>query len=156
MTECFLRKHAICIYLLFTFHFRAFYAMLVACLVRCGSRRFFRVTDFLPRLELFSVDILFLKMPHISFFLPIFLSFEIHVATRARVCVRAVLISAAAAAQNGKTALILAATYGHADCARLLLDAGADKDAKCNVRARAGRGGTWGSDGHGLVCDVEA
>ena len=32
-----------------------------------------------------------------------------------------------------------AAMSGHADCARLLLDAGADKEATCsNVRARAG------------------
>ncbi len=39
-----------------------------------------------------------------------------------------------ARAQNGCTALILAAGQGHADCARLLLDAGADKEAKMNVR----------------------
>ena len=45
----------------------------------------------------------------------------------------------AAAAQSGYTALIYAAHYGRADCARLLLDAGADKNAKANVRARAGR-----------------
>jgi hypothetical protein len=37
-------------------------------------------------------------------------------------------------AQSGDTALILAACYGHTDCARLLLDAGADKDAQTNVR----------------------
>jgi ankyrin repeat protein len=36
--------------------------------------------------------------------------------------------------QNGWTALINAAYSGHVDCARLLIDAGADKDAKCNVR----------------------
>ncbi len=35
------------------------------------------------------------------------------------------------------TALILAAANGHAKCARLLLDAGADKDAKNNVRRRS-------------------
>ena len=43
-------------------------------------------------------------------------------------------------AQNGSTALIWAAEKGHSDCARLLLDAGADKNAKCNVRASAGVG----------------
>ena len=46
------------------------------------------------------------------------------------------------AAQFGSTALIYAARDGHADCARLLLDAGADKEAKNNVRARVRRG--WG------------
>jgi hypothetical protein len=40
-------------------------------------------------------------------------------------------------AQNGWTALICAATNGHADCVRLLLDAGADKEAKDSVRASA-------------------
>ncbi len=41
-------------------------------------------------------------------------------------------------AQDGWTALIFAAAQGHADCARLLLDAGADKEAKTtNVRASA-------------------
>ena len=34
--------------------------------------------------------------------------------------------------QDGQTALMWAAEKGHADCARLLLDAGADKKAKCN------------------------
>jgi ankyrin repeat protein len=36
--------------------------------------------------------------------------------------------------QDGRTALIYAAIYTHADCARLLLDAGADKNAKNKVR----------------------
>ena len=35
-------------------------------------------------------------------------------------------------AQDGQTALMCAAMEGHADCARLLLDAGADKNAKSN------------------------
>ena len=43
-------------------------------------------------------------------------------------------------AQDGWTALIVAGFHGHADCARLLLDAGADKDAKDEVRERAGGG----------------
>ncbi len=43
----------------------------------------------------------------------------------------------AAHAQYGRTALIWAAAKGHADCVRLLLDAGADKEAKCKVRASA-------------------
>ena len=50
-------------------------------------------------------------------------------------------------AQIESTALIRAAEEGHADCVRLLLDAGADKNAKDNVRASAGvRGvrGVWG------------
>ena len=41
----------------------------------------------------------------------------------------------AARAQCGFTALIDAAYHGHADCARLLLTAGADKEAKTMVRA---------------------
>jgi hypothetical protein len=41
-------------------------------------------------------------------------------------------------AQYGSTPLILAAFAGHADCVRLFLDAGADKDATNNVRHRVG------------------
>ncbi len=37
--------------------------------------------------------------------------------------------------QDGWTALISAAYKGHADCLRLLLDAGADMNAKNRVRA---------------------
>ena len=37
-------------------------------------------------------------------------------------------------AQYGWTALINAAAYGRAECVRLLIDAGADKEAKTNVR----------------------
>ena len=37
-------------------------------------------------------------------------------------------------AQNGDTALTLAASNGHADCVHLLLEGGADKEAKNNVR----------------------
>ncbi len=36
-------------------------------------------------------------------------------------------------AQDGYTALMMAAEWGHADCARLLLDAGADKKATNEV-----------------------
>ncbi len=36
--------------------------------------------------------------------------------------------------QDGETALMYAASRGHVDCARLLVGAGADKDARCNVR----------------------
>jgi hypothetical protein len=39
-------------------------------------------------------------------------------------------------AQLGVTALICSARHGRADCARLLLDAGADKNATINVRGR--------------------
>jgi hypothetical protein len=39
--------------------------------------------------------------------------------------------------QFGMTALMPAASNGHADCARLLLDAGADKEAKDKVRDSA-------------------
>jgi ankyrin repeat protein len=38
--------------------------------------------------------------------------------------------------RGGWTALIRAAMHGHADCVRLLLDAGADKEAKNDVRGR--------------------
>ena len=43
-----------------------------------------------------------------------------------------------ARAQFGCTALIYAAQNGHANCARLLLDAGADKNAKTNDVRRVG------------------
>ncbi len=36
--------------------------------------------------------------------------------------------------QDGNTALIRAARKGHTDCARMLIDAGADKEAKDEVR----------------------
>ncbi len=36
--------------------------------------------------------------------------------------------------QSGRTALIFAAQNGHAECVRLLLEVGADKDAVDNVR----------------------
>ena len=36
--------------------------------------------------------------------------------------------------QYGDTALICAAYWGRAECVRLLIDAGADKDATNNVR----------------------
>jgi hypothetical protein len=39
--------------------------------------------------------------------------------------------------QGGWRALIYAAEYGHTGCARLLIDAGADKEAKNNVRRRS-------------------
>ncbi len=40
-----------------------------------------------------------------------------------------------ARAQRGRTALIGAVVNGHADCVRLLLDAGADQDVTDKVRA---------------------
>ena len=40
-------------------------------------------------------------------------------------------------AQDGQTALIWAARHGQVDCAELLLNAGADTNAKDNVRAIA-------------------
>jgi ankyrin repeat protein len=42
-------------------------------------------------------------------------------------------------AQGGYTALIWAAIIGHEDCVRLLLDAGANKEAKNKVCVRIGR-----------------
>ena len=52
-------------------------------------------------------------------------------------------------AQCGETALILTASHGRADCARLLLDAGADKNAVDEVRASAGGGVRWRCGGGG-------
>ena len=61
--------------------------------------------------------------------------------------------AAARAWQGGWTALIFAACWGEAACVELLLAAGADKEAKDNVRrarlaARAGRGRV---DGRGVA-----
>ncbi len=36
--------------------------------------------------------------------------------------------------QNGRTSLMSAVSKGHVDCARLLIEGGADKEAKDNVR----------------------
>ncbi len=44
-------------------------------------------------------------------------------------------------AQYGRTVLMYAAGEGREDCARLLLDAGADKNATNKVRASVGVGG---------------
>ena len=54
------------------------------------------------------------------------------------VCVRSAHVGTLMRAQGGRTALIGTAASGHADCARLLLDAGADTNAKNPVRASAG------------------
>ncbi len=40
-----------------------------------------------------------------------------------------------ARAQDGQSALMYAAEKGHAHCVQLLLDAGANKNTKSNVRA---------------------
>ena len=55
----------------------------------------------------------------------------------AGVCVCGTLYMFESDSQHGSTALILAAQYGYADCARLLIDAGADLDARNEVRYRA-------------------
>ena len=46
-------------------------------------------------------------------------------------------------AQDGSTALISVAAYGRVDCARLLLDAGADTNAMNNVRVSVRRVCGW-------------
>ena len=55
----------------------------------------------------------------------------------AGICVCGTLFMFESDFQHGSTALILAAQYGHADSARLLIDAGADLDARNEVRYRA-------------------
>ena len=60
-------------------------------------------------------------------------------------------------AQNGDTALIWAAANGHADCARLLLDAGADKNTADVVRRRvqcARRHWHCGGGDERLLCEA--
>jgi hypothetical protein len=54
-----------------------------------------------------------------------------------RVMLVALLRAVAHNAQYGSVALMYAAREGHADCVRLLIDAGADKDASNNVRRRS-------------------
>ena len=54
----------------------------------------------------------------------------------AGICVCGTLFMFESDFQHGSTALILAAQYGHADSARLLIDAGADLDARNEVRYR--------------------
>ena len=49
-------------------------------------------------------------------------------------CGGAVILHLMPNTQKGSTALIVAAERGHTECARLLVEGGADKDAKNNVR----------------------
>ncbi len=67
-------------------------------------------------------------------------------------------MAAHAHAQVGGTALIRAATQGHAECVRLLLDVGADKDAQDKVHFGSLFGclAVLGVDAHLLVCRVLA
>jgi hypothetical protein len=59
--------------------------------------------------------------------------------TRLRVCEALVeCLPLQTRAQNGSTALIWAARYGRVDCARLLLDAGADMNVTDRVRGWSG------------------
>jgi hypothetical protein len=51
--------------------------------------------------------------------------------------VRATVVVRRRRSQHGHTALMYAAVSGHADCARLLIDAGADKEATSGVRRRS-------------------
>ncbi len=53
---------------------------------------------------------------------------------RYRLCAQWFISGVESDSQTGWTALMRAAARGHADCARLLIDAGADKDARNNVR----------------------
>jgi hypothetical protein len=55
-------------------------------------------------------------------------------------------------AQCGETALMCAAENGRTDCARLLLDAGADKEAKQIVRAIVCVGGAGALVCWGIYC----
>jgi ankyrin repeat protein len=48
-------------------------------------------------------------------------------------------------AQDGYTALILSAGKNHTICVRMLLDAGADMNAKNNVRRFGRLGQLWGA-----------
>jgi hypothetical protein len=70
----------------------------------------------------------FFSMPVIVFMLPPYIVFGIFNATIATFL-----------QIDGCTALTLAAMNGKADCVRLLIDAGADKEAKNGVRANAAR-----------------
>jgi hypothetical protein len=54
-------------------------------------------------------------------------------------------------AQGGRTVLIHAVFQDRVDCARLLLDAGADKEAKDEVRSRSAASAVFRPCGLGLV-----
>ncbi len=61
----------------------------------------------------------------------------------------------ACAQYHGYTALICAGYNGQTVCVRLLLDAGADTEAKDRVRVSAGAGGgVGGGGGDGLVSEA--
>ena len=140
MTDCHARQDIICNS---HFYVRIFIAWL-SC-VFCASWLF----------TTFSVDFYFYKVPDIIL---IIFYFVLNFITLWTVCMAAAAAAAAGVrvtngmlvaaaerfthvaahcvrAQFGCTALMEAARNGHADCARLLLDAGADKNAKDEVRA---------------------
>ncbi len=141
----YLKMHVICKCVLILC-FRAFYTWIL----------WFESVAWLQNLfseaRTFSVDNLFLKMADISFLI-LFSRHDCFDDFCARDCcgwhigggwaAEAAVTHVggtfgAAAAQGEMTALMRAAIYGNTDCARLLLDAGADTNAECNVRARAG------------------
>jgi hypothetical protein len=64
----------------------------------------------------------------------------LHIGGRLRRLSGGTHVGAFARAQNGWTALIMAAQWRRADSARVLLDAGADKNAVDKVRASSGAG----------------
>jgi hypothetical protein len=138
-----------CHFILSIFILRALHHMVVVYFVRCGSRTAFLISHIILRLLCFLRSTFYIENARHLIFLKyysplsilwtcgVFVAFIVwrrwrrhHWAHRLR-------------AQYNRTALILAAENGRADCLRLLLDAGADKNAKIIVRVSAGFGVWW-------------
>ena len=123
---------------------QVFCSIIVASLVRKGSRRFFRILQIFLRLLLFcSVYLLFLKMP--NFNLCFLICSDLKSCQDLSLCVCACAYVhwrggrsgerlRRRCAQNEWTALIHAGYSGNVDCVQMLLDAGANKNAKDDVR----------------------
>ena len=85
-----------------------------------------------------SLDLLFSISPVVSTFRARFTNFSPHSHYILRYlfyCAGECNFRLIADSQGGRTALMYAASHGNADCVRLLIDAGADKEVKGNVRA---------------------
>ena len=126
-------------------------SVFLSLIVPCYIDSFFMHFPYHSLLSLFLIDIFTCSLFSVSLSLCIFCKRRFHVCAWGMFvpfceiisCVRGCVVACNFVSgcesdlQGGYTALMRAATQGHADCTRLLIDAGADKDATSNVRRRS-------------------